>query len=135
METLWVTAWSLIDRWRVSGMSRVRRFILTVSIGVWGVGGASDDSGGAAIGAASGGSDAGSDALTHSSSWACWGLEVKATFLPEVLVGVLLEVLAGVLARVLRRGMGSGGMGELVGEDFLGDRFDFFSSGAIRCSF
>ena len=103
METLWVTAWSLIDRWSVSGMSRVSRFILTLSIGGWrlGVGG----SGESAIGVAIGGSGTGSEGLTHSSSWACWGLEVKATFLPEV----LLAVLAGVLARVLRRGMGEGG--------------------------
>ena len=122
-------------------MSRVSRFILTLSIGggVAGRGAAGDrgseDSIGMAIGGSETGSETGSEGLTHSSSWACWGLEVKATFLPEVLVGVLLEVLAGVLARVLRRGMGSGGMGELEGEDFLGDRFDFFSSGAIGCSF
>ena len=101
METLWVTAWSLIDRCRVSGMSRVSRFILTLSIGGWGLG---EGSGESAIGVAIGGSGTGSEGLTHSSSWACWGLEVKATFLPEV----LLAVLAGFLARVLRRGMGLG---------------------------
>ena len=134
METLWVTAWSLIDRWRVSGMSRVSRFILTLSIGGWGlgVGGSGEGSGESAIGVAIGGSEAGSEGLTHSSSWACWGLEVKATFLPEV----LLEVLAGVLARVLRRGMGLGwGLSGLECEDFLGDRLYFFSGGAVGSGF
>ena len=122
METLWVTAWSLIDRWRVSGMSRVSRFILTLSIGGWGlgVGGSGEDSREVAIDGAIDGSGEDSEELTHCSScssWACWGLAVKATFLPEALAGVLAEV----LVRVLRSGMGWGwGIKWARGRGFLG---------------
>lgn len=53
----WATAFSLIDRCRSSGISRVSLFILGDSIGVW-------SGGGTGVGAAAGGSGS-SVALTH----------------------------------------------------------------------
>jgi small basic protein len=75
METPWVTAFSLIDRCRSSGISRVSLFILGLSIGFWG---ATPVPGGFANGSGS------SVAVTHCSSWACLGVAGMVIFLPEV---------------------------------------------------